>query len=291
MSSIVSRAAKIFRNEGILPLGQRVYQYIFRTQSVPKHILKIRPSDYTLDEISRILQCPLRYYYGNTRGHKWSFIQSLEILESLEPNSQTVDGAVSTAFRYLGWGPYYSIRPMQSRSELKGAAQYFKEREPETFVEIGTARGGTLYTWSRAIPSISTLVSIDLPSEQTTAVNNTPPKFLQSICEETVSNVHCIRKDSQCDSTVEEVENLTENGIDVLFLDGDHTYEGVKSDFEQYKQIVSEDGMIGFHDIVGADGPRRFWRELSNDYVTKEFFAPEGRITGDFKAGIGIVEL
>ncbi len=35
--------------------------------------------------------------------------------------------------------------------------------------------------------------------------------------------------------------------IDVLFIDGDHTYEGVKKDFELYSNLLSENGIIVIH--------------------------------------------
>lgn len=36
--------------------------------------------------------------------------------------------------------------------------------------------------------------------------------------------------------------------IDVLFIDGDHTYEGVKLDFDLYSTILSPNGVIIIHD-------------------------------------------
>ena len=36
--------------------------------------------------------------------------------------------------------------------------------------------------------------------------------------------------------------------ISFLYIDGDHTYEGVKSDFELWEPKVKIGGTIGFHD-------------------------------------------
>lgn len=36
--------------------------------------------------------------------------------------------------------------------------------------------------------------------------------------------------------------------IDLLFIDGDHSYEGVKLDFELYSRIISPNGIIILHD-------------------------------------------
>jgi hypothetical protein len=45
--------------------------------------------------------------------------------------------------------------------------------------------------------------------------------------------------------------------IDVLFIDGDHTYEGVKKDFDLYSTILNDDGIIFIHDT-----DERFEKEL-----------------------------
>jgi hypothetical protein len=71
--------------------------------------------------------------------------------------------------------------------------------------------------------------------------------------------------------------------IDFLFIDGDHTYEGVKQDFELYSKILSDKGVIIIHDtdskyeeslIVSEDskkdhyrfdGPSKFIKELQKN--------------------------
>jgi hypothetical protein len=71
--------------------------------------------------------------------------------------------------------------------------------------------------------------------------------------------------------------------IDVLFIDGDHSYEGVKLDFDLYSTILSENGIIIIHDtdknyeeslIVSEDskphhhrfdGPSKFIEELQEN--------------------------
>lgn len=71
--------------------------------------------------------------------------------------------------------------------------------------------------------------------------------------------------------------------IDFLFIDGDHSYEGVKTDFELYSQILSENGVIMIHDTDGEyektlivsedakkdhyrfDGPSKFVNELNEN--------------------------
>jgi hypothetical protein len=71
--------------------------------------------------------------------------------------------------------------------------------------------------------------------------------------------------------------------IDYLHIDGEHSYEGVKKDFELYSTIMSENGIITIHDtdqnyhdtfvvtenskedFVPFDGPSKFIKELEDD--------------------------
>jgi predicted O-methyltransferase YrrM len=43
---------------------------------------------------------------------------------------------------------------------------------------------------------------------------------------------------------------LKDNKVDFLFIDADHSYEGVKKDFEMYSPLVRKGGIIAFHDII-----------------------------------------
>jgi hypothetical protein len=49
---------------------------------------------------------------------------------------------------------------------------------------------------------------------------------------------------------------------DILFIDGDHSYSGVKTDYEMYKDVVKPGGIIVFHDSVGLPSVKRFTDEL-----------------------------
>jgi len=51
--------------------------------------------------------------------------------------------------------------------------------------------------------------------------------------------------------------------IDILFIDGDHAYEGVKADFERYEPFVKKDGLILMHDVTFPRyGVKDLWKEI-----------------------------
>lgn len=76
--------------------------------------------------------------------------------------------------------------------------------------------------------------------------------------------------DSQKKETKDKVKEFCSQ-YDLIFIDGDHSYEGVNRDFELYQDLLSPRGYIVFHDIdpehVFKDGPGgevyKFWQDLS----------------------------
>src|SRR5438105_11708592 len=56
-------------------------------------------------------------------------------------------------------------------------------------------------------------------------------------------------------------EFLDGRKVDVLFIDGDHEFEGVVKDFSMYSQLVRSGGLVCFHDIVpGSDRSCQVWK-------------------------------
>ena len=183
------------------------------------------------------------------------------------------------------------ITPWQFVEEISQLAVAMEERKPKMVMEIGTANGGTLFMASRLATADATIISVDLPGGKFGGGYPDWKVPIYSSFARKDQKLHLLRKDSHADSTFEEVKGIL-NGelLDYFFIDGDHTYEGVKLDFEKYRALVKPGGMVVFHDIVvhpeSACDVYRYWNEVKEQYPHRTFVKDWEQA----KFGIGVLD-
>ena len=165
----------------------------------------------------------------------------------------------------------------QVRSEMLQFGNLLKELAPRRSLEIGTNYGGTLFLLCEVSSPEAKVISVDLPlgpfgggyPARKIPIFRRFPKSGQEL--------HLIRADSHLAETKRQVlQLLQDEKLDVVFIDADHTYEGVSRDFEMYGPLVRSGGMVAFHDIVThKQGTpcevERFWKEVKQKYRHREF--------------------
>jgi predicted O-methyltransferase YrrM len=181
----------------------------------------------------------------------------------------------------------------QVRSEIIGLTKLVGQRQPKTIVEIGTAHGGTLFLWCRLAHPDATIISLDLPGGIHGGGYPYWKSFIYRRFPSASQKLHLLRGDSHKPEMLAQLKSLLpEDGkVDFLFIDGDHTYEGVKSDFEMYSGLVRPGGLIAFHDICKHpehlnSHVDRYWQEVKSKHHASEFI--ENPDQGGF--GIGTIE-
>lgn len=130
--------------------------------------------------------------------------------------------------------------------------------DAEIILEIGTHGGRTFSALSWAAPRGAILISVDIAPPHTFGVAE-----LATHCAPERTIVQIIG-DSADRSTINRVKELLfERKIDLLFIDGDHTYDAVKADHENYAPLVRSGGFVAFHDISGEPGVAGYWDDLT----------------------------
>ncbi|QPC90912.1 class I SAM-dependent methyltransferase [Mesorhizobium sp. INR15] len=97
---------------------------------------------------------------------------------------------------------------------------------------------------------------------------------LRSYLDRNFSGVHLLR------STFDHArEGFDGRPVDLLHIDGLHTYEAVKHDFDTWLPVMSERGVVLFHDTMERDhgfGVWRLWEELKHEFPSLEFVHSHG---------------
>lgn len=120
--------------------------------------------------------------------------------------------------------------------------------ESINYVEIGTYYGGSA---SLMIHRPNTnVISIDVghPAPKNEAISNVNRFNIHD------NNYIYIEGNSQetriVNKLIDVLNNFDNNKIDILFIDGDHSYNGAYNDFINYSQLVRNGGYIVFDDYM-----------------------------------------
>lgn len=107
---------------------------------------------------------------------------------------------------------------------------------PATIVEIGRFRGGSTLVLATAMDASSRLHSYDLLEPDPGLVDALGRYGLSRRVQLQVGDSRTLPPpDRPCE---------------LAFVDGDHTYEGVRADYERWKDLLAPGGHLLFHDAV-----------------------------------------
>jgi predicted O-methyltransferase YrrM len=196
-----------------------------------------------------------------------SYARTWQWLRRLPPDAP-LDELISRMVDRPG-GPAQIVSSMQHPGEIAGLLELVRALRPRIVVEIGSASGGTLFLLTRVAAPDALLVSIDLPGGRWGGGYQLWRVPLYRAFARDRQRIVLLRADSRAPRTAGRlVDILDGKPIDLLFIDGDHSYAGVKADFGAYAPLVRPGGIVALHDIVAdPDQPEvevaRFWGEIS----------------------------
>lgn len=161
--------------------------------------------------------------------------------------------------------------------------------KPKVIVELGTHKGNSLFSFAQAIKDLNLkteLHAIDTWEGDEHAgyyEEDVYKKFLK-IKEKYYKDVNIIPHKMYFD---EAVDNFKNNSIDILHIDGLHTYEAVKHDFENWlPKVNKKTGIILLHDVCEKRddfGVYKLWDELKKQF--------KNTLTFEHYHGLGVLFL
>jgi predicted O-methyltransferase YrrM len=173
---------------------------------------------------------------------------------------------------------------LQKPLELIAYLRFVRARRIERVLEIGALWGGMVFAHAAVASSSAHLIAIDkFPRESADAMT----ARLRALVRPS-QRVTCLWQDSHEPATAAGVRAALDGPLDLLFLDGDHSADGIARDFALYEPLVRSGGLIALHDIDARtnDDVPAFWRATRERYehieIVDRRHAPQG-------LGVGIL--
>lgn len=152
-----------------------------------------------------------------------------------------------------------------------------KNIKPKVIVELGSHRGHSTFSFAQSVKDNkieTTIYAIDSweGDKHAGAYSNDVFDSFNNVSKKYYNEIPIIPYKMYFD---EAVDSFEDNSIDVLHIDGLHTYEAVKNDFESwFPKVKQKTGIILLHDISEKRsdfGVYKLWNKLKTKYSVIEF--------------------
>jgi glycosyltransferase involved in cell wall biosynthesis len=198
-------------------------------------------------------------------------------MKNWETNNPTFEFTKDLPAESSAWSGHYDF-----------AYDLVSNLKPRAIVELGTHKGNSLFAFAQAVKDRNFKTQIHAidtweGDEQAGFYGKEIYETFIKIKEESYKKVDIIPHKKFFD---EAVKDFKDNSIDLLHIDGLHTYEAVKHDFENWlPKVNKERGVILLHDVCEKKedfGVYKLWAELKKKYTT---------ITLPHSHGLGVILL
>jgi len=146
------------------------------------------------------------------------------------------------------------LRNLDFRSGLGDSAELLygmvRAMKPKVCVEIGSARGKSACYIGTALKENGQGKLFAIDPHTVTDWNDSDSKDTFKIIHANLAQVGVQDYVQIVRKTSEEAAKGWTASIDLLFIDGDHSYEGVERDWKLFSPFVSKFGLIVFHDTI-----------------------------------------
>ncbi len=189
-------------------------------------------------------------------------------------------GELLTKYDYLLQKPVYLANPHGWIPHIPFAFFLVQTIKPHVIVELGTYSGNSYFAFCQAVKDLHlpTLCYATDTWQGDIHVGNYSKdvyKRVKEINEKEFSGFSHLMHMHFDDA----LHNFSDGSIDILHIDGTHTYDAVKNDFTNWLPKVKRGGVILLHDIMVRKkdfGVWKFLKEVKKRYLVLEFPFSEG---------------
>ena len=179
----------------------------------------------------------------------------------------------------MTWGAVRVAQPGPWAGHIPFAFWLVKALRPSCLVELGTHSGNSYFAFCQAINAFC-------PGARAYAVDTWQGDEHAGYYGEDVyadvaafNAAHFVQFSTLLRTTFDDARGYfpdggRDGGIDLLHIDGLHSYEAVRHDFEAWRSALSPRGVVLFHDINVRErgfGVWRLWEELRTQYPSFSF--------------------
>ena len=160
----------------------------------------------------------------------------------------------------------------QIPEEFANLLHFLRDRNAESYLEVGIGKGGSFLLNCLFQQNLKTAHAVDCCEYGN---NSTPGYFDQCISIKNkiayLKQVKSIDDIKFFNTTGDAFFATCDRTYDIIFIDADHSYKSVKTDYENALKFLNPGGIIIFHDINTVCGVKTLWGELDPLKKIKEF--------------------
>lgn len=176
---------------------------------------------------------------------------------------------INKFLQIIQFQPKWVKRPLSWVGHLHFANFLINEIKPHIFVELGTHSGNSYFSFCQAVKDLG--IATKCFAVDTWEGDEHSGKYGNEIYNEVVVNNDLYSNFSTLlrmtfDSALIKFENKS---IDILHIDGMHSYDAVKHDFESWLPKLTDNAIVLFHDTQVKSnnfGVWKLWEELKEIY-------------------------
>jgi len=137
---------------------------------------------------------------------------------------------------------------------------FLKTNAFENYLNIGIGKGGSFLVETFIQSNLKKAVAVDNSSYWQQHQRSSIEEKIEWLKNNTSTNIEFYDTDSGT------FLRNNQDMFDVIFIDGDHSYDGVKSDYLGSLPFLKENGYVIFHDInsIGCPGVVQLWDEIKH---------------------------